>query len=471
MHNFNSCRIAWCARGGALAALLVLGVMAYRPAEALPSFARQTNKACSACHFENYPMLTDYGRAFKAGGFTEVNPPEQVRRNTEAAEMSLPLVLNASFFGTFEYDRYTGDKLNSAGQATNANFGEWYYPQEASIFISGRVAQYVGFHSETTLRPTTALSALKLPFSFPIGDELRVLVVPFGADGHGPSYGFEVLNTGANDIHLPFEHAVSTSSYSYFGIDGTGASGATAVLWDPRFYVSVTKWAPTYGANAGIGSNYAPGSGLQAGKGPSANYFRGVYFIPIRGWDTAVGVQIFSGSAAVSYDSTSGTNFNGAYMDTKAWIIDAQMQGALFGRQVGFYFTHGHAPASGGSADPATGNGENLFNFQDRAAGIGVHAKDVTTLTTSYSVIPYKLNLLAGIEIANNGTDPSITGVSASDNAYTLGLAYMFAQNVKFRFEYTKLQNPGQFDGITDTNGNIATGIRQAFTLKLLYDL
>ena len=159
------------------------------------------------------------------------------------------------------------------------------------------MAEYVGFHSETTLRPSTALSAVKLPFSFPINDSMRVLVVPFGADGHGPSYGFEVLNTGANDIHLNFEHAGQTSAYSYFGIDATGASGATAVLWDPRFYVSVTKWAPTYGGPAGIGSNYSPGSGIQTGKGPNANYFRGVYFIPIRGWDFAVGVQVFSGSS------------------------------------------------------------------------------------------------------------------------------------------------------------------------------
>jgi hypothetical protein len=298
-------------------------------------------------------------------------------------------------------------------------------------------------------------------------------VVPFGADGHGPSYGFETLNTGASDIHLTFEHAGQTSSYSYLGIDGTGVAGAAAVLWDPRFYVSVTKYAPTYGGPAGIGSNYSPGSGIQTGKGPSANYFRGVYFIPIRGWDTAVGVQVFSGSAAVSYDSTNaqGTLFNGAYQWTKAWIVDAQAQGVLFNRQLGVYFTHGSAAASPSNADPVSGNNENLFNYQDRALGIGVNAKTVTTLTASYSVIPYKVNLTAGIEIANNGSDRSITGVSASDNAYTIGLVYLFAQNVKFLFEGSKLQNPGQLDNITDTNGHIATGIKQQLTFKLFYDL
>jgi hypothetical protein len=441
------------------------------PSYALPSFARQTNKACTACHFENFPMLTDYGRAFKASGFTEVYAPENVRKNTDGQEMSLPLVLNASFFGTFVYNRYSGNTVDSSGAPTNADFSEWTIPQEASLFISGRVAQYVGFHSEVGLRPSAALAALKLPFSFPINDSMRVLVIPFGADGHGPSYGFEVLNTGASDIHLTFEHAGQNSSYSYLGIDGTGASGAAAVLWDPRFFVSVTKWAPTYGGPNGIGSNYSPGSGIQTGKAPSANYFRGVYFVPIRGWDTAVGVQVFSGSAAVAYDSTSGCCFNGAYQETKAWIVDAQVQGQIFNHQLGVYFTHGSAPASPSNADPVSGNAENVFNFQDRAAGIGVNAKTATTLTASYSVIPYKLNLYGGILIANNGSDRNITGVSASDNAFTLGVVYLFAQNVKFLFEGTKLQNPGQFDGITTTNGQIATGIKQQLTFKLFYDL
>jgi hypothetical protein len=459
--------------------VLVSAAILSTPSYALPSFARQTNKACSACHFENFPMLNDYGRAFKAGGFTEVYAPEDVRRNTDAAELSIPLVLNASFFGTFEYDRYSGNRVDSTGAQTNADFSEWTVPQEASIFISGRVAEYVGFHSETTLRPSTALSALKLPFSYPITDSMRVLVVPFGADGHGPSYGFEVLNTGASDIHLNFEHAGQTSAYSYFGIDGTGASGAVAVLWDPRFYVSVTKWAPTYGGPAGIGSEYSGGSGIQTGKGPNANYFRGVYFVPIRGWDAAVGVQVFSGSSAVAYDSDNGggaipgTNvlFNGAYQQTKAWIVDAQVQGQIANRQLGVYFTHGIAPASPSNADPVTLANENLFNYTNRALGLGVNSKTVTTLTASYSVIPYKLDLLAGIEIANNGSDRTITGVSASDNAYTLGLVYLFAQNVKFRFEGTKLQNPGQLDGISTTNGQIATGIKQQLTFKLIYDL
>jgi hypothetical protein len=39
------------------------------PAEALPSFARQTGQPCGTCHTD-FPALTPYGRRFKLLGYT-----------------------------------------------------------------------------------------------------------------------------------------------------------------------------------------------------------------------------------------------------------------------------------------------------------------------------------------------------------------------------------------------------------------
>jgi hypothetical protein len=41
----------------------------WRPAEALPSYARQTGQECAACH-NGFPELTPYGRLFKLNGYT-----------------------------------------------------------------------------------------------------------------------------------------------------------------------------------------------------------------------------------------------------------------------------------------------------------------------------------------------------------------------------------------------------------------
>src|SRR6516165_4939378 len=58
----------------ALTAVTVLAVAAIcivsvGPAQALPSYARQTGQQCAACH-NGFPELTPYGRQFKLNGYT-----------------------------------------------------------------------------------------------------------------------------------------------------------------------------------------------------------------------------------------------------------------------------------------------------------------------------------------------------------------------------------------------------------------
>ena len=50
----------------AAAAFLAVG---NGPAQALPSYARQTGQPCAACHTA-FPELTPFGRRFKIGGYT-----------------------------------------------------------------------------------------------------------------------------------------------------------------------------------------------------------------------------------------------------------------------------------------------------------------------------------------------------------------------------------------------------------------
>ena len=52
---------------GIIFTAIMFGVVS--PADALPSFARQTGQPCGTCHTD-YPSLTPYGRLFKLGGYT-----------------------------------------------------------------------------------------------------------------------------------------------------------------------------------------------------------------------------------------------------------------------------------------------------------------------------------------------------------------------------------------------------------------
>lgn len=53
--------------GAAVIAILAIGLS--QPAQALPSFARQTGQPCGTCHTD-YPGLTPFGRLFKLNGYT-----------------------------------------------------------------------------------------------------------------------------------------------------------------------------------------------------------------------------------------------------------------------------------------------------------------------------------------------------------------------------------------------------------------
>ena len=47
----------------------LLTIVFSSPAQALPSFARQTGQPCGTCHTD-FPALTPYGRRFKLLGYT-----------------------------------------------------------------------------------------------------------------------------------------------------------------------------------------------------------------------------------------------------------------------------------------------------------------------------------------------------------------------------------------------------------------
>lgn len=67
-------RILCGALAGTVMVALVVIIAASRPAQALPSFARQTGQPCGACHTD-FPGLTPYGRRFKIMGYTTGGGP------------------------------------------------------------------------------------------------------------------------------------------------------------------------------------------------------------------------------------------------------------------------------------------------------------------------------------------------------------------------------------------------------------
>jgi hypothetical protein len=129
--------------------LLLLLVWAV-PASAVPSFARQTGMACAACHTV-FPELTPFGREFKLNGYVLDNIKQIKGITTENREtLSLNSIPPLSMMLQISYT-HTGSALpDSAVSGALAKDGEVLFPQQASLFYAGKIADNLGAFVQLT---------------------------------------------------------------------------------------------------------------------------------------------------------------------------------------------------------------------------------------------------------------------------------------------------------------------------------
>lgn len=118
-----------------------LGVLP-RPAQALPSYTRQTGVACAQCHAVGFgPQLTSFGRQFKLNGYVW---------GDSASHVPLSLM-------TIVGDTHTSADLTDAPEhyGTNNNFAM----NELTGFLAGRLAPHLGTFVEVSYSGTERQAA------------------------------------------------------------------------------------------------------------------------------------------------------------------------------------------------------------------------------------------------------------------------------------------------------------------------
>ena len=445
---------------------IIAGIASITDVSALPLFARQTGMVCSACHFQHFPMLTGFGRAFKSAGYTMINTQGKV----EGERLSIPSSLNMSALTTAGYE-----KTNQASSKTVLNTtgdGAFYVPGnggELDLFIGGRVSANTGFLAEIgtggSVSGTTVSgrrSSAKLPVLFEVDPSLfklaegtRLGFMPFSTDDEGASYGFELLNTGANSVQqmsatpgLNDAHSAALSAQQYIGTAGA-ATGVALVANNPVGFINLTKYDQTgisNGALAVLGSTYLRVAGM----------------FDLAGWDTGVGIQSWSGSSVSptgtpAYVSTTGyavctspgscpTVFYPTVPATygevasKATAIDGQMQGTLGTFPVGFYLSYARAPAGDANSynmDPAA-----LVPGSAVTQAYGTATKSSLNFSFEVGVVPEKVTLGAAVRSGRSGVAVG-SFTNASDNAIMFVATYKLAQNMMVSF--TQTTSSGQY--------------------------
>lgn len=392
-----------------LAAVAVATVFAPE-ASAVPAFARQTGMACSACHYQSYPALTGFGKAFKTAGYTMMGAQGKIEGDHG---LSIPETLNMGMYMQARYKKTGGE---DTGTTRKTNSGRIDLPDEFSMFIGGRVSENIGTLTEMSMtvgnskaKGLVSLAGFKMPITAAEFGENKLIVVPFTVSGLGPQYGFELLATGATNNGRVIENGVGYSAHMYIGA-GTDASGATVGVAHENYYVTYTPWAQGHNVTNTESTNATVLQG---------SYIRAVYMPTIGGLDTAIGVSSYGGNSQAGLNGIDGAGKNDAMT-----IIDGQVQGVIAGFPMGIYASYATAPKS-------TSSMANTFNAStdgDRTA-MGVLA--------DIGLIENTLNLQLGMMQGKTGLKNADSGELETDNSYTIGMRYKLRQNVKLAFAYT----------------------------------
>jgi hypothetical protein len=111
--------------------------------KSIPSFARQTGLACSACHYQ-FLTLTPYGRKFKLNGYTlTTRPPITEKDTTNGGKLNLSPFSLLSAMATAGITHLKDTLPGTQNDATAL-------PQELSVFLGGQITSKVGLFSQFT---------------------------------------------------------------------------------------------------------------------------------------------------------------------------------------------------------------------------------------------------------------------------------------------------------------------------------
>jgi hypothetical protein len=409
----------------------VLAAAAFAPeASALPVFARQTGMACSACHFNHAPLLNSFGRAFKSAGYTMMGAQGKI----EGERLSIPDTVNLGILTTAGYEKVQ----NSRGAYAVPSSGG-----ELSIFYGGRITENMGFLSELgTGGAGAATGAAKLLWMPEIAEGTKLGLVVDTNNGQGVAHGFEILNTGAVNVHkiaIGQTHINVYSAAQWMGTNNA-TTGLSVVGLNDFGFVNFSAYDVAPQA-LGAGATNLP-----------LHYGRLAAIFDAAGFDMGAGVQRWYGNTnAIQFNAAQPTMLAGTF---DATVVDVQAMGEVAGLSTGLFASYGVAPVGSAYGQGATPVAAPALN-QVTATTTVPNAFKAKSLNFGTDIsIGHELIARAALRRATNGLD------GLADNAVMVGVIYEYAQNVELHL--TRTNNFG--DHYNPAKNAAATGLGKATT-------
>jgi hypothetical protein len=253
---------------GTAAAAAAILMIASGPAEALPSYARQTGQPCAACHTA-FPELTPFGRRFKIGGYTlqsgDWNGPPI------AAMYMLGFTHSQSPYDGTAYDAAAGNlPAGAVGAPPGLHVNDNLASQQVSAFLAGKLYGNLGSFIQVTANPVNGgvvLDSSDLRYA----DTLKLFGQDtiWGLDANNsptvedpwnttPAWGWPQIASTIGPGVVAFAPPLTHIEGAYTGIVG----GAGAYLfWNDMLYLELTGYK---GLSNSAAQNLGYGTGTDA---------------------------------------------------------------------------------------------------------------------------------------------------------------------------------------------------------------
>ncbi len=395
-------------------ALVAVSGIALAPTQAVafPAFARQTGAACLSCHFQTFPALNAFGRAFMMGSFTDVGDQALI----EDDNLSIPAVLNASF-------EVRGGFTNTSSSGAASSDTVFTIPDKARLFIAGRIGSNSG--AIITFKGSSTPVWMLLN-SWDVGD------YKVGLGAHKSPWG------GSNVMEV-------SNVFGHRG-DKLGGQDITAIT-NAGFTQQTTGIGTWVGNDLGyiLFSLVAPASMTTGGTNVGLNFgklVRVVATLDVGGWDTLIGFGAVTGNAGKNNAGASGSV--AARTPMRMQFVDAQMQGEIADMSVGVYGDWAHARGQT-SADGTA----NFYGIGDAFDGIATNKAGNKYDGFSIRVEVEPLNrLIVGIGYGYQKLTRSVGG-DLTNKVTHLAATYKIYQNFDVNVVYN---NEKRSDALTASN-------------------
>jgi len=272
------------------AAVPITAALMSTPAQAVPSYARQTGQDCAACHIGAFgPQLTPFGIKFKLGGYVD--------SDGKAGKIPLSAIVVA------DYNRYKKQDADTGEYSSESKSGI----AEASVFLAGKLTDHLGSFAQITndgVTHTTSLDQVDFRYTGTVeaaGKEALIGVSVNNNPGVQDPFNtlsvwnFPYTTSGREEMHYPgTELASASGEHRVIGVNAY-------TLLDDSIYAELGLYntlSSSIQSRTGQGRFPKPDEepGVEFNKLNNAPYWRLAYLKDLHTSAWQVGVSGFNGS-------------------------------------------------------------------------------------------------------------------------------------------------------------------------------